>query len=723
LVSVAAGGTASRPVDAVPDPLALLRALRHHWLLALVLGTAAGATAGAVAWRIVPRPAYTASALLEVRTQRPYLLNANGQERTELRVFQATQLALARSRLVLAGALSRPGVTDLPTVRAQPDPQRWLEEELAAEFQAGSELMRLSLAGDRPADLAFVVNALARAYLDEILTKDHAEHVEAARKLASLLGDYNAKLARQRADLKQLAESVGSDDKQTLALKQQLTEQHLGQERSELNRVQTELKRLQAELRVLETAGAGRRPWSPGRVEVDDLLAREPALEQYRSRADELTDQIERLRRRVKSESDPSLRELRTKLTIARRAYRLKADELTPKAERRLRDQAERRDADRLAELGTQAQILTEYEKVLRESVARLDKEAQSFNRQTIDLQWIKDEIAQNEQIARQLGTQLQTMNVELKAPQRGRVVEPADNPRLGSPRKRHVAIAMAALGAFSCTVLCVCWREYRLRRVGSPDEVVVGLGLRLVGTLPALPPAGRRRGRGGPQAGTGGPSAARWQSLLIESVDATRAVMLRECCAGDVRTVMVTSASKGEGKSSLASHLAVSLARTGRRTLLADFDLRSPSAHLLFELPDGPGVCELLLGEATVGEAACAVTADLDVIPAGRCTDRAVRALGRDALPALLGRLKTGYDFVLIDSAPVLPVADSLLIGQHADAVILSVYREVSRIPAVRAGYERLASLGARVLGVVVTGVSADPSAGSYGDLPARRN
>ena len=213
--------------------------------------------------------------------------------------------------------------------------------------------------------------------------------------------------------------------------------------------------------------------------------------------------------------------------------------------------------------------------------------------------------------------------------------------------------------------------------------------------------------------------AAARWQGRLIESVDATRAVLLRECRAEGIRTVMVTSASKGEGKSSLASHLAISLARTGRRTLLVDFDLRRPAVHRMFDVPETPGVCEVLAGESSIDDAARGVAPDLDVMPAGRCGARAFRALGQDVLPELLERLKDDYDFIVIDSAPVLAVADSLLISQHADAVLLSVFRGVSLMPAVRAGFARLESLGVRVLGAVVTGVAVDDFAESYGDYP----
>jgi capsular exopolysaccharide synthesis family protein len=304
----------------------------------------------------------------------------------------------------------------------------------------------------------------------------------------------------------------------------------------------------------------------------------------------------------------------------------------------------------------------------------------------------------------------MEGLNVELKAPQRGRVVEPADNPRAESSKKRLAAVGLAAMGAFGLAVLGISWREYRLRRVDSPEEVADGMNLRLVGTLPALPV--NSRSRGGAGSGDGGDSV-RWHNLLVESVDAARTVILRDCRAEDIRAVMITSATKGEGKSSLSSHLAISLARAGRRTVLVDFDLRSPTAHGLFDVSLSPGVCELLRGECEVEDAARPLMDDLDLIPAGFRDAASIRALAQDSLPRLVGHLKSRYEYVIIDSAPVLPVADSLLISQHVDAVLLSVYREVSRLPAVFAGYERLSALGVRVLGVVVTGLPVD----SYGE------
>ncbi len=171
----------------------------------------------------------------------------------------------------------------------------------------------------------------------------------------------------------------------------------------------------------------------------------------------------------------------------------------------------------------------------------------------------------------------------------------------------------------------------------------------------------------------------------------------------------MVTSATHGEGKTTVASHLASSLARAGRRTLLIDGDLRRPSAHQLFELPMHPGFSEVLLSEVELTDAVQTTTLDgLSFMAAGQWDREVLHALARDGVEGIFEKLQQEFDFVVIDSHPVLAATDSLLIGQRVDAVILSVLREVSQMPRVYAASQRLTTLGIRVLGAVVNG--ADP-------------
>jgi capsular exopolysaccharide synthesis family protein len=211
---------------------------------------------------------------------------------------------------------------------------------------------------------------------------------------------------------------------------------------------------------------------------------------------------------------------------------------------------------------------------------------------------------------------------------------------------------------------------------------------------------------------------------MLIESVDAARTALLHISRTESVHVVMVASALGGEGKTSLASHLATSLARAGRRTLLVDGDLRCPSAHELFDQPCSPGFCEVLRDEVELADAIQpTLVSGLWLLSAGLCDSDSIQALASRDLRVIFDQLKEHYDFLVIDSSPVLPVADALLIGQHVDAVIFSIMRDVSRIPKVHAAYERLSRLGIRMLGAIVTGEQADYYGNTYQYTARTRN
>jgi capsular exopolysaccharide synthesis family protein len=181
---------------------------------------------------------------------------------------------------------------------------------------------------------------------------------------------------------------------------------------------------------------------------------------------------------------------------------------------------------------------------------------------------------------------------------------------------------------------------------------------------------------------------------------------LVREAQVDALRVVMVTSALAGEGKTSLCSHLALSLARAGFRTLLIDGDLRRPMLHRLLGTKLSPGLNEVLRGQAEPPDVLQRTRVDnLALIPAGEWDTQTIEALAQGRFADCLAGVRQQYDFIVVDSSPILPVVDPLLLGQHVDAAILSVLRDVSRLPSVYAAYERTAAFGIRVLGAVASG------------------
>jgi capsular exopolysaccharide synthesis family protein len=207
------------------------------------------------------------------------------------------------------------------------------------------------------------------------------------------------------------------------------------------------------------------------------------------------------------------------------------------------------------------------------------------------------------------------------------------------------------------------------------------------------------------------------WQHQLQESMDAIRTVILHQARSEALHVLMVTSASSGEGKTTLATQLAASLSRAWKRTLVIDGDLRHPATHTLFDVPQEPGLAEVLRGEVEPADAIKATPfSRLWVLPAGNGDAHAIQALAQDNVRTLFEQLKQQYDFIIIDAPPVLPVTDSLLLGQHVDGVLFAILRDVSRAPAIHAAQQKLAPLGVPTLGAVVLGTEAEFSEKNYG-------
>jgi polysaccharide biosynthesis transport protein len=313
----------------------------------------------------------------------------------------------------------------------------------------------------------------------------------------------------------------------------------------------------------------------------------------------------------------------------------------------------------------------------------------------------LRDAIQSEKQFVDELSLRMRKEEFDLEA---GTRVTPAQDAELQKKdmKRQLLGVVAAPVVALLGVCMCVSWLDVRQRRIRSAGEVSRGLGIRVVGAVPAVPnlhqhlvgPAGEPDLEGHP---------------ALESIDALRTQLLRDADDVHTRVVMVTSATQGEGKTTVASHLASSLARAGRKTLLLDGDLRRPSAHQLFELSMHPGFSEVLLNEVELTDAVQATTLEgLSFMGAGQWDREVLHALARDGVEGIFEKLQDEFDFIVIDSHPVLAATDSLLIGQRVDAVILSVLREVSQMPRVFAASQRLTTLGIRVLGAVVNG--ADP-------------
>lgn len=204
--------------------------------------------------------------------------------------------------------------------------------------------------------------------------------------------------------------------------------------------------------------------------------------------------------------------------------------------------------------------------------------------------------------------------------------------------------------------------------------------------------------------------------SYVAESYRRLRTNILRAQVKEPIKTIVLSSPSPGEGKSTTVSNLAIALAETEKRILLVDADLRRPTVHSNFGIALKPGLTEYLAGKATIEQVTQRhVVEGLDVIACGSLQRQPARILASGAMQAFLMEMQEFYDLVLIDAPPVLIVNDAALVSGIVDSVILTVAAGETRAATLDRAAEFVHQAGGRILGIVLNRFDARREYGGY--------
>lgn len=336
------------------------------------------------------------------------------------------------------------------------------------------------------------------------------------------------------------------------------------------------------------------------------------------------------------------------------------------------------------------------------------------------------------QQMSRQLQDELQRAKMS-EAVEGGQVeiVQLATSPGYQLPTGKQRKLFMGGLVGFIIGCVAAILLDGLNASVRKRSDIERLLGIPSLAVIPCLPNATRARGpvlRALPRLASGnGPPRHRHDQDLVTVTDARspaseafrtlRTNLMFSQSVSAMRTLVVTSASPHEGKTTTASNLAVSFAQQGLRVLLVDCDLRRSRLHKVFGLPREPGISDFILGYETEDVVTHPTAiAGLYVIPSGKLPPNPAELLGSDAARRVFSTLIEGYDLVVMDTPPLLAASDAAILATIANGVVLVLRAGATEAAAAQQSVQQLQAVGARIVGAVLNDPDTQvPRYGAY--------
>ena len=691
---------------------------KRRWLAAAVfLVVALSAFLSAV----TATPVYEATARLQIETDAPNVVNFEeviAESAFAMRSeYYRTQYEILRSRALARTTMDRLGLWVHPVFDADgdgagSDPVGWVLGALtlplrlfaapppappggtpAAETRAQSVainrfLIRLDVVpvrDSRIVDVTFsatvpvltaeVANALAQAYIDQDLDFRNASSRDASDWLQQRIGEQRQAVESSELAVQRYRETHGAvslDDRQNV----------IAQELADLNAAATQAaaQRIAREARYREMQAVQHDP--PALDRFPEILGN-AFIQQQKARLAEFQREEARLAEEL-GDLHPDLISVRSAMV---------------NAEARLRDEV----AKVVDSVRTEFEVTRNEERELRAALDRQTAEALALDRAGIEYGVLAREADSARRIYESLLQRADETNVtgELRT-SAIRIVDAAEMPLRPSRPRRGRTVLFGVFGGAFLAVGLVFFVDYLDGRVKTPADVRSHLGQPYLGMLPkvALKDPDQTRFRLGSSVPENFAAAIRTirTSLFFSSAE--------EGC----RSVVVTSAEPGDGKSVMACNLAIAIAQSGQRTLLVDADLRRPQLHEYWEHERAPGLSDVMVGQAKA-DAAVRKTkmAGLSVLTAGKRSPNPTELVASRRFETFVASQREHFDWIVFDAPPVLPIADATIVAHAVNHVLFVADAEATHRRTAVVALDRLTAAGANVAGIVLNKVDLD--------------
>ena len=685
--------------------LAFWAAIRRRWRIVLVVFLLL-APLGVVGVLFKARPKYTATASFRISPVLEAVVRETDDTRQPPPMFDSfvnTQAQMVMYSNVLNVALQDSRVQSLPWVKSS-DALARLRSCLEVKVVPRTYIVAINVTQKEEDAAIRLAQAVLDAYMSVVVSREQAESQKSLETVEELSRSCKARLDDKDREIRSLASRYDATSPENFAVLRENKEAEVAAARKQLAETEFEIIRLRQSIEELD-AGRGEAIIAGDLSAARDrLMERHGAVKALQDMRDDLYKQLLRLRAVGLTEESSqvarvreSIRETENRLEEARKqAFEDAEKELAGQREQHIRDARKRLNAELLAK--------TRYADSLKAMIGQLEAEAKAIGQTDNTIQRLVAEKAQ-------IGKELEDFDNRLKdlreQQRRARRITKASDAEIlpdGVKDKRVPLIAVAVVGALFAALALAYLRDRFDPHLQSADRVETRVGLNMLGAVPSL-------------------DALRTGQItnddFVESYRVIRTTLSGLGAGGTPpKSILITSAQAGEGKTSLAASLALSLAEPGNRVLLIDGDIQGPQIGRLLKLKPAYDLRSVLAGERSLEEAVVGSgIRGLDVLVSHRDgTGQATRAvLNARSVGRMLQEAVSRYDHVIVDSPPTMGAADALVWAREVEGVIISSLVGRSDTVAMRLACDRLHSVGARVLGMVVANVSARERYYSY--------
>jgi capsular exopolysaccharide synthesis family protein len=556
---------------------------------------------------------------------------------------------------------------------------------VSIEPLVGTRLVDIHVTAFDPAFAAKAANGLAQVYIEQSLEFRFTTSNDASEWLSDRLKEHGQQVADSERILQEYREREGLVN---IEERQGLVDQKLTTLNGAILTARTERLAKETLLNQLKQL-------PPAQLETHPHVVASPLIASLRTQLMELQRKQTQLSETL-GDKHPEMVEVRRQTHAFEEKIRSELDGV-------------------LRSMEAEVQAARQQEANLQASLEAAKQEGLEINRKAIDYGKLKREVDAGQEMYQSLMKKSKATNLEseLKATNI-RIDEKAEVPRgpFLPNRTRNYQMALLvglALGLAFCLLF-----EHLDNTFKTPDDVKEYLGLPFLGMVPDV------------NARSTGPTVTRTSPLILRSPKSAVAEAYRVLRTNLIfssadrsggRVLAVSSANPGEGKTTTVANLAASLAINGSRVLAVDADLRRPTMHQHFGIAKTPGLSDLIVGKAKPSEAIHKTQfSGLQILPCGYVPPNPTELLGSASLREILAALRTHYDWVLIDTPPILAMADTSVLCPLMDGLAIVIGAETSSRPAVARAIDQIRSVNGRLMGVILNKVNFERNSYYYG-------